>query len=64
MGQELRTERSHRTWRERILLWPRAYQTKISDKGREVVGRGPDPEASKEAARKRWVEGQNADAKS
>jgi hypothetical protein len=37
-------------------MWRRAYETKIFDEHREAFGRGPTPEASKEAAERRWVE--------
>jgi hypothetical protein len=52
---EVQTSRVHRTWLDKLLLWRRAYQTRIFDKDREVFGRGPTPEASQEAAEQRWV---------
>jgi hypothetical protein len=52
------TSRVHRTWLDRLKLWRHAYQTKISDSRREVTGRGASPEASQEAAERRWVEEQ------
>jgi hypothetical protein len=58
MFQEVRTERSHRTLLEKLSLWRRAYTTKIFDDGREFVGRGPSPEASREAALKRLANSQ------
>lgn len=39
----------------------RAYKTKISNDRREATGRGPTPEASQEAAEKRWVAEQAAE---
>jgi hypothetical protein len=36
------------------MLWGRAYATKVSEQHREVIGRGPTPEISQEAAIKRW----------
>jgi hypothetical protein len=55
MVTELKTSRVHRTWLDKLLLWQRAYETKIFDGHREVVGRGPTPEASQKAAERRWV---------
>jgi hypothetical protein len=52
---EVRTSRTRRTWVEKLMLWPRAYQTKIWDRHREAVGRGPTPQAAQEAAEKQWV---------
>ena len=52
---EIQTSRVHRTWFDKLLLRQRAYQTKIFDEHREVLGRGPTPEASQEAAERRWV---------
>jgi hypothetical protein len=49
------SERVHRTWLDKLLLWKRAYQTRISDEQREAVGRGPTIEASEQAALSRWV---------
>ena len=43
------------------MLWQRAYEVKIWDGHREIVGRGPTPEAAQEAAERRWIaEGQRA----
>jgi hypothetical protein len=42
-------------WLDKLLLWQRAYETKIFDGHREVVGRGPTPEASQKTAERRWV---------
>jgi len=55
MVTEMRTTRVHRTWLDKILLWRRAYETRILDGHHEVVGRGPTPEASRDAAEQRWV---------
>jgi hypothetical protein len=52
---EVRTSRTRRTWVEKLMLWPRAYQTKIWDRHREAVGRGPTPQAAQEAAEKQWL---------
>ena len=52
---EIQTSRVHRRWLDKLLLWPRAYQTKIFDGRREVFGRGPTPEASQGAAERLWV---------
>ena len=49
------TLRVHRTWLDRLKLWRHAYQTKISDSRREVIGRASSPEASQEAAKRQWV---------
>jgi hypothetical protein len=56
MGTEIKTSRIRRTWFDKLSLWRRAYQTKVFDGSREAVGRGPTPEASRDAALKRWVE--------
>ena len=37
------------------MFWRRAYETKIWDRHREAVGRGPTPQAAQEAAEKQWV---------
>ena len=52
---EVRTSRTRRTWVEKLMLWPRAYQTKIWDRHREAVGRGPTPQAAQEAAERQWL---------
>src|SRR6476661_6996235 len=52
---EVQTSRVHRTWLDRMQFWGRAYETKIFDERREVLGRGPTPEASREAAERRWL---------
>ena len=59
MQTEIQTERVHRTWLDKLLLWRRAYQTRIYDEHREAIGRGPTVQASREAALEKWVtEGQ------
>ena len=50
------TGRNRRTSREKLLLWGRAYETKVSDGPREVIGRGPTREASQEDAERQWAE--------
>ena len=55
MDPQVETRRAHRTWREKLLLWARAYETKISDGPREVIGRGPTHEASQEDAERQWA---------
>jgi hypothetical protein len=52
---QVRTSRVRRTWLDKLLLWQRAYETRIFDEHREVSGRGPTPEASQDAAERRWV---------
>jgi hypothetical protein len=37
-------------------MWLHAYETKLLDGNREAVGRGPTPEAARDAALKRWNE--------
>ena len=54
MGVEITTRRSRRTWLERLSMWQRAYETKVFDNVREVVGRGRTPQAAQDAALKRW----------
>jgi hypothetical protein len=56
MSPRVETRLNHRTWIERLLLWRHAYETKIWEFGHEVIGRGPTPEVSQEAAMKRWNE--------
>ena len=58
MSTEVKTKRVRRSWTDRLQLWPRAYQTKISDERYEAFGRGPSPEASRNAAMQRWMEAQ------
>ena len=55
MVTEMRTNRVRRTWLDKLLLWQRAYETRIFDGHHEVIGRGPTPEASQAAAEQRWV---------
>jgi len=55
MVTEMRTTRVHRTWLDKLLLWQRAYETRIFDGHHDVVYRGPTPEASQAAAERRWV---------
>ena len=62
MKTDVQTERVHRTWFDKLLLWRRAYQTKISNDQLGVVGRGPTAHASEEAALRRWVEAYGKDA--
>jgi len=52
---ETKTRRVHRTWFDRLKLWSHAYETRIRDH-REVVGRGPTPEASLKAAEQQLAE--------
>jgi hypothetical protein len=54
MKAEIKTIRTRRTWFERLRLWSRAYETKVYDARREVVARGPTPEASEAAAIRQW----------
>jgi len=58
METQIETSRVHRTWGDKLRLWRRAYVTKIWDEHRAAVGRGPTPEASKQAAEQKWVEEQ------
>jgi hypothetical protein len=55
MAREIRTVRTPRTWFEKLKMWQRAYETKIRDARHEAIGRGATPEASQEAAERRWV---------
>src|SRR6187401_3400961 len=52
---DFQTSRVHRTWLERLLLWRRAYETKIFDENHEVRGRGPTPKASQKNAERYWL---------
>jgi hypothetical protein len=54
MGKTTETSRTRRTWFEKLMNWERAYKTKISYGHRAAIGRGPTPEASQEAAERRW----------
>ena len=60
MPTEMRPTRVRRTWLDKLLLWQRAYETRILDETHEVVGRGPTPEASQKDAERRWVEAETA----
>jgi hypothetical protein len=53
---KLETRRVRRNWTEKFLLWRRAYETKIWQSGHEVTGRGPTPEMSEEAAKRKWTD--------
>jgi hypothetical protein len=46
-GYEKKTVRTHRTWFDKLKMWQRAYETKISDERHEAIGRGATPEASR-----------------
>src|SRR5262245_20435421 len=63
MATGIRTERIPRTWLEKLLLWRRAYRTRIFEAHREALGRGPDPEASRKAALRRWAKDRDAENK-
>jgi hypothetical protein len=52
---EIRTMRVRRTWWDKLVLWKSAFETKIKDSRREVRGRGPTAEASREAALAKWT---------
>ena len=60
MSGEIKTERSRRTWFEKLKMWQRAYKTKVSAGSHEATGRGRTPEASQDAAEKRWSADQDA----
>src|SRR4029079_5575808 len=50
MQTQVSTELVDRTWIDKILLWRRAYQTRVFDSRREAIGRGPTEDASRDAA--------------
>jgi hypothetical protein len=54
MAPTVETRRVRRNWTEKFLLWPRAYETKIWQSGHEATARGLTPEASEEAAIRKW----------
>ena len=56
MNTEVKIQRVHRTWFERLRMWRHAYEAKVFDGHREAVGRGPTPAAARDAALKRWNE--------
>lgn len=56
MAKKIETARTHRTWFEKLKMWHRAYETKMSDEHHEVIGRGATPEASREVAERRWAQ--------
>ena len=56
MNTEVKNERVHWTWFERLRMWRHAYETEIVDCHHEAVGRGPTPAAARDAALKRWNE--------
>jgi hypothetical protein len=55
---EVHTTRVHRTLLDKMMLWRRAYETRVFDAHREAIGRGPTAEASQEAALSKWVSGE------
>ena len=55
METQIETVRVRRTLRDKLLLWRRAFETKIFDEHHEAIGRGPTVEASQEAALAVWV---------
>jgi hypothetical protein len=55
MATQIETARVRRTLRDKLLLWRRAFETKIFDERRQAVGRGPTVEVSREAALAIWV---------
>ena len=55
MGTQIETAHVRRTLRDKLLLWRRAFETKIFDERREAIGRGPTVEASRDAALAVWV---------
>ena len=55
MGPEMKNVRTRRTWFDKLRMWQRAYETTIRDQHYEVIGRGPTPEASQEAAKRLWL---------
>jgi len=56
MSTEIKTRRTHRSWLEKVKLWQCAYETKVCDSHREIVGRGSTPETSRDAACRLWNE--------
>ena len=48
------TRRVRRNLTEKLLWWPRAYETKVWHSGHEVTGRGSTPKASEKAAIRKW----------
>ena len=57
MHTEVKTWRTRRSFIDKLRGWKVAYETKMAEGHREVVGRGPTPEASQEAAQRRWDAG-------
>jgi hypothetical protein len=53
---QVKTRRVRLTWLEVLLLWDKAYETKVSDGQQEVAARGLTAEASQIAALNRWNE--------
>ena len=49
-----RTVRIRRDWLDRLRGLDRLYETKLSDGPRVTYGKGPTPEASKQAALRKW----------
>jgi hypothetical protein len=60
MATEVKTVRTHRTWFDKLKMWQRAYETKISDERHEAIGRGATREVSEEAAERQWVQEKTA----
>ena len=54
MAPETITVRTRRTWTEKLRMWPRAYETRITEGHFEAVGRGPTRKVSRETALELW----------
>jgi hypothetical protein len=57
---EIKCYRVRRSWIEKLMMWQRAYETRITEGFREICARGPSPEASEQAAQRRWALGQKS----
>jgi len=55
MEKRIETKLVRRTMSEKLKMWRRAYETRISDDNREAFGRGPTWKVSRVAAERRWI---------
>jgi hypothetical protein len=54
VSPKIETRRVHRTALEKLLLWERAYETKITEGECAVIARGSSVEASQRTAIRKW----------
>jgi hypothetical protein len=52
---EIKCSRVRRSWIEKLMMWRRAYETRITEGHHEICARGPSREESQKVARKLWA---------